>query len=75
MDPPVEKKSKLDSDASYIPVQNQSEGSSNLSLIFSLKDRQGALVEALKPFQVSRAPALYPYHPCHIIIMSIFTFF
>ena len=54
MDPPAQKKSKMDTgDDSYIPVPAPSaENSSNLSLMFSLREEKGSLLNALKPFQV-----------------------
>jgi len=57
MDPPARKKSKVmdpnSEDNSYIPVQcSTAEGKANLSLIFSLKEEQGSLLNALRPFKV-----------------------
>ena len=51
---PVAKKAKLDMDEpkAYIPTQGQKDGEPNLSVIFSLKEEKGALVRALKPFEV-----------------------
>lgn len=55
MDAPANKKAKMANGDSYIPTQQESsnsDGTSNLSLIFSLKEQQGELARALVPFQV-----------------------
>lgn len=50
-DPPVRKRQResTDIDGAYIPDN----GGPHCSIIFSLKDEKGALVNALKPFEVS----------------------
>ena len=51
---PASKKGKMENGDSYIPTQCDSngDGTSNLSLIFSLLEQQGELVKSLGPFQV-----------------------
>jgi len=49
------KKPRLESPDAYVPVQESSsngDGTSNYSLIFSLKERKGELFKSLQPFQV-----------------------
>ena len=49
------KKQRLDSSDAYVPVQEGSgngDGTSNYSLIFSLKEKKGELLKSLQPFQV-----------------------
>ena len=46
------KKGKLENGDSYIPTGVG--GGPNTSLLFSLKDEKGALVKALKPFEVRK---------------------
>jgi prephenate dehydratase len=50
VDPPALKRSRssTDSETAYIPDN----GGPQVSIIFSLKEEQGALVKALKPFEV-----------------------
>jgi prephenate dehydratase len=51
---PAAKKGKMENGDSYIPTQSEKngDGTSNLSLIFSLQEQQGELVKSLNPFQV-----------------------
>ena len=54
MDPPASKKAKSE-EGSYIPTQQSVEngdGTSSVSLIFSLTEEQGKLIKSLKPFEV-----------------------
>lgn len=51
---PSAKKGKMENGDSYIPTQkseSNGDGTSNLSLIFSLQEQQGQLVKSLAPFQ------------------------
>lgn len=47
-EPPSPKKPKMDMQDSYIPTED----GDSTSVIFSLKEEKGALVRALKPFEV-----------------------
>lgn len=57
MDGPACKKAKVSENGdSYIPTQqsqDNGDGTSNLSLIFSLKEEQGKLIKSLAPFEAS----------------------
>ena len=56
MDGPASKKLKTDNGDSYIPIQqdgSNGDGTTNLSLVFSIKERKGELVRSLKPFEVA----------------------
>ena len=56
MEPPASKKAKQDD--SYIPTQpvENGNGTSNVSLIFSLTEEKGKLIKSLRPFEVSPPP-------------------
>ncbi len=49
---PPQKMAKLDNGDSYIPTGV--DGGPDTSLLFSLREEKGALIKALKPFEVRR---------------------
>ena len=63
---PPEKKLKLDS---YIPTEQ--DGRQTTSVIFSLKEGKGALVRALRAFEVRRHTVVTPPSLLHIIIHTV----
>lgn len=64
MDAPACKKAKVGENGdSYIPTQQAScngDGTSNVSLIFSLQEEQGKLVKSLAPFEASTETNRWP---------------